>query len=135
MEEKSFIEKNIKPDEAGLKKALGKTFSFYEKIIKQVSSFKSDWSFYNKSGWLLKIYDSKKALLYFVPLKNEFMISMTIRENERTVFMKDDELSFFHEEMNTSKKYPEGYALRFIIKTKTDYDNVSLFIQKLISMR
>lgn len=135
MEEKSFIDKNIKPDEAGLKKALGKTFSLYDKIVKQVSLFKSDWNFYNKSGWLFKIYDSKKALFYIIPHKNEFMISMTIRENERAVFMKDDELSCFHEDMKTSKKYPEGYALRFIIKTKTDFDNVSLFIQKLISMR
>ncbi len=135
MEEKSFIDKNVKPDETGLKKALGKTFLMYERLIKLVSSYKSEWSFYNKSGWLLKIFDSKKALFYIVPLKNEFMVSMTIRENERTVFMKDEELSCFHEDMKNSKKYPEGYALRFVIKTKKDFDNVYIFIQKLITMR
>lgn len=135
MDERPFPDKSIKPDDESLKAALGKMFSAYTKVLKQTFSFKSEWAFYKSSGWILKVYDSKKALLYIVPKFNEFMISMTIRENERNVFLKDDELSFTHEDLRNSKKYPEGYALRFIIKTKTDYDNVSLFIQKLISMR
>lgn len=135
MGERPFPDKSIKPDDESLKAALGKIFSAYTKILKQTASFKSEWAFYKSSGWILKVYDSKKALLYIVPKFSEFMVSMTIRENERNVFLKDDELSFAHEDLKSSKKYPEGYAMRFSIKTKKEFEDVSLYLQKLISMR
>jgi len=135
MDERPFPDKSKKPDEENLKTTLSKVFSAYTKLLKQTSSFKSEWAFYKSSGWILKVYDSKKALLYVVPKYNEFMVSMTIRENERDVFLKDHNLSFAHEDLKNSKKYPEGYAIRFSIKTKKEFDNISLYLDKLISMR
>lgn len=135
MEKRPFPEKTKKPEAPNLKKELGRVYIVYEKLLEQTSSFKSEWNFYKSSGWILRIYDSKKALLYIVPQKNEIMISMTIRENERKAFLKDTELTFAHEDLKNSIKYPEGYAMRFNIRTQKQFKDLSLYADKLFSMR
>jgi hypothetical protein len=99
------------------------------------NSFLRDWNFSKASGWMLKVHDKKKALFYLIPLKNEFKISMAIRENERKSFLKDNELEVIHNMITSAKKYKEGYALRFDVKNNEDFKIIKLLIEKLIDIR
>jgi len=63
-----------------LKDALGKTYKLWEEIKKHLKKeygqTTEDWKFYNvKSGWLLKTYQKKRNLFFFIPLKDFFKLS------------------------------------------------------------
>ena len=84
---------------------------------------------------MLKVYDRKKALFYLIPLTNGVKISMAIRETERDVFLRDDELEKLHEEISAAKRYTEGFALQFDITNKAECQSLKMFIGKLVTLR
>ncbi|MGE5418313.1 MAG: DUF3788 family protein [Acidobacteriota bacterium] len=135
MEEKAFLDKANKPADKSLKEALGPAFAYYEKAIKSTEGFEQDWNFTKSGGWMLKVHDKKKALFYVIPLKNQFKISMAIRESEREAFMDDQELFSFHNAIKSAKKYAEGYALQLKIGDESEYLQDEVFLNKLIAIR
>jgi hypothetical protein len=114
---------------------LGNAYTCYQKIIDQTGSFLQEWAFSKSSGWMLKIHDRKKALLYLIPLNAGFRISLTIRENERNNFLCDDELINMHDQISSAKKYTEGFALQFDVANQKEYQPVEQFIRKLGALR
>jgi hypothetical protein len=132
MIERPFIEKAVKPTEKTLQTALESAYNYYKKVIDLASSYSQEWAFSKSSGWMLKVSDKKKSLLYLIPLNNAFRISMTIREKEREAFLKDKELGLLHEKISLSKKYPEGFAMQIDISNGNEYQPVELLIRKLI---
>jgi len=135
MEKRPFLDKNSEPTEQMLQSKFGETYTYYENLMDISGSFSKDWNFSKSSGWMLKVHDKKKALFYIIPLKNEFVISMAIRENERKIFSDDDGLKAIHGVIKSAKKYREGYALRFNVKNETDFEMPGLLIKKLIILR
>ncbi|MGB9978794.1 DUF3788 family protein [Methanobacterium sp.] len=135
MEERPFLDKDFKPDEQKLQSAFGEIYNYYEKLIGAADTFSQDWNFSKSSGWMLKVHDKKKALFYLIPLKNEFKISMAIRENERKTFLEDIELEMIHDMLKSAKKYREGYALQFDVKNDSYFEITALLIEKLIVLR
>lgn len=135
MEERPFMDKEAKPEEKKLKQTLRESYGYYNELMEIADSFLKDWNFSKSSGWMLKIHDKKKALFYLIPLEGEFKISMAIRENERNTFLEDKELKTIHNMIKSSKKYREGYALRFDIKSSEDFKMLFLLIKKLINLR
>jgi hypothetical protein len=135
MNERPFLDKSNKPTEQNIQSALGSMFTNFQKTIGLTNSYSQEWTFTKSSGWMLKIYDRKKALFYLIPLKDGFKISLTIREDERKAFLSDDELERMHDKISSSKKYSEGFALQFDIANKNDFQPLELFIGKLIAMR
>ena len=134
MEERPFIEKSIKPTDQTIQVALRSTYIYYKNVVDLVSSFSQEWTFSNCGGWMLKVYDRKKALFDLIPLNDSFKISLTLRENERQAFLLDDELKMLHDKISSSKKYVEGFALQFEIANKNEFQSLELFIRKLIAL-
>ena len=135
MAERPFLDKSNKPTEQTIQAALGSTYIYYKKVIGLASSYLQEWTFTKSSGWMLKLYDRKKALFYLIPLKNGFKLSLTIRDDERDAFLRDGELAIMHDKISSSKKYTEGFALQFDIANKSEFQPLELFIQKLIAIR
>ena len=84
---------------------------------------------------MLKIADSKKVLFYLIPLYEEFLISLTVREREREQLMSCKELILHYDQLKQAKKYSEGYAVKFMVSDKESFSSASLFIKKLIAFR
>jgi len=135
MEERAFTEQSNKPNEQTIQSTLGQTYPHYKKLIEIVSTFMHDWQFSKGRGWMLKVHDKKKALFYLIPFKNEFKISLTIREKEKEIFLKDAGFKALHESLKSAKKYSEGYAMQFTIASNNDYKIFESFLKKLISLR
>lgn len=135
MEEKSFLDQAVRPTEPLMRQALGQTYALYEKLMGQIAGFSADWTFTKSGGWTLKVHDKKKALLYVIPLKDEFKIGMAIREAEREAFLKDVDLTAFHIDLESAKKYVEGYALHFKIFSASEYETFAVLLNKLIVIR
>jgi hypothetical protein len=135
MEERPFYNKTSKPTDGNLKKVLTSTFSFYNQLLKHTNAFSREWNYSKSSGWMQKVFDNKKALLYLIPLSNQFLISLTVRENEREILLNDKEIEFYKERLSQAKKYSEGYAMRLSVTDKESFSRTILFIQKIIALR
>ena len=135
MEEKPFLDKSLEPTDENIKKILSSTFSYYKELMKNTNEYSQQWNYSKSSGWIQKVYDKKKALFYLIPYAKEFQLSLAIRENERNIFLKDQEINYLKEELGTAKKYSEGYAMKFLIKDKETFLRSMLFINKIISLR
>jgi hypothetical protein len=135
MNERPFLDKSGKPTDQAIRAALGSAHTYYKKVIGLVNSYSQEWAFTKSSGWMLKIYDRKKALFYFIPLNDGFKISLAIREKEREAFLRDDELGIVHDKIRSAKKYSEGFALQFDVANRKEFQPLELFIGKLIAIR
>lgn len=135
MNDRPFLDISNKPTELTMQAALGSAYTYYKEIVGLVSLYSQEWTFTKSSGWMLKIYDQKKALLYLIPLNDGFKVSLTIRENERETFLHDDELGNMRDKLSSSKKYTEGFALQFDIVNKNEFQPLELFVRKLIAIR
>jgi len=135
MELRPFLDENSKPTEDALKLELGSVYKHYQRLMIIADSFIMTWNYSKSSGWILKAHDKKKALFYIIPLKNEFIISTAIRENERKTFLKDNELKKIHNTIKSAKEYREGFALRFTVNDNTDFDIIESLIKKLTIIR
>jgi hypothetical protein len=135
MQKRPFLDKSNKPTGQAIQAALGLVYTCYNEVMGLTASFSQDWIFSKSSGWMLKIFDRKKALLYLIPLNDGFKISLTIREDERDAFLQDGELETMHNKISSSKKYAEGFALQFDIIHPNEFQLPGLFIKKLIAIR
>jgi hypothetical protein len=135
MEDRPFNNQNEKPADEDLKKILGDLYSQYQALEKLSASFKQEWNFSKSGGWHQKVYDQKKALYYLIPLYSAFKISLTVREEEREIFLKDHQLSEFLQQLTAAKKFIEGYVLQFMIADRDSFDSFSKLIMKIMECR
>ena len=135
MDQRPFTDKSVQPDEQLLKKALGKAFKFYTELDNLTTTFKKDWNYSKSSGWMQKVHDGKKALYYFIPLKDAFMLSLAIREQEKDDFLSMKSMAVLHEDLKNAKKYSEGYALKFYVTDAASFSAYLLLIGSLVGKR
>jgi len=135
LQERPFLDISSQPTEQAIQATLGRMYACYEKMMGLTSSYLREWTFTKSSGWMLKVSAHKKALFYLIPLNNGFKISLAIRDKERESFLGNDELGIMHEQLSSSKKYVEGFALQFEIADKKSGQQLELFIRKLIAIR
>ena len=50
------------PARLTIKTALGDMFTCFEEIIGLADAFSQEWNFSKSSGWMLQIFDARKAL-------------------------------------------------------------------------
>jgi len=135
MEERPFCNKTPNPTNGNLKKVLASTFFSYNQLMENTKAFSKEWNYSKSSGWMQKVFDKKKALLYLIPLTNQFLISLTVRENEREILLNDSEIDFHKAQLSQAKKYSEGYVIRFLVTDKESFSKTILFIKKIIALR
>ena len=135
MENRPFTDKGPKPSEPALQTALGSAYTCWQKLLALASAYSQEWTFTKSSGWILKVYDRKKALFYLIPSSGAFKISLAIRESEREAFLGDEGLGNLHAQLLSAKKFIEGFALQFTLAGLDELPPLELLIGKLIAMR
>ncbi|MGA2625180.1 MAG: DUF3788 family protein [Bacteroidota bacterium] len=133
--ERPFTDKTSKPTNDSLKRALGLAFSYYDQLMATTSSFTREWGYSKTGGWMLKVFDSKKALLYITPLAHSFVVSLTVREKEREILLKDQDIDFHRQQLRNAKRFSEGYAMRFPVTDKESFSRTMQFTRKIIASR
>jgi len=133
--DRPFADAARRPTEAALASTVGRAFGRYESILRLAAAFSQEWSFSKSGGWMLKVHDGRKALLYLIPLAGGFRISMAIRESERDAFLSDPDLASLREALASARKFPEGFAVQLDVDDATDFATVEPFVSKLIAAR
>jgi hypothetical protein len=135
MNRRLFTSADVTPTEALLRKQLGSANKYYLAITGKAGAYRKQWHFSRGNGWILKFDDMQKALFYLIAFDEGIEISLTVRENERTDFLRNIELEQLHPQLELGTKYAEGYALRFGIENATDCKSVMLFLDELMKVR
>ena len=135
MENRPFSEKELPPNDESLKEILGKVYKFYVELDTRTHQFKRDWNYSKGSGWIQKVHDRKKALYYLIPMNDAFIISLTLREQEKMKFVSDTDLREMRDLLENAKKYSEGYALRFAVVDRISFSEFIPLFEKLKETR
>jgi len=133
--DRPFGNPNHEPTEEALEAVLGAAVARFDAIRGLAMDFNQEWSFFRGSGWMLRIHDGRKSLLYLIPLRGAFRVSMAIREFERVAFAIDPGLAPLHAALTAAKKVPEGFAVGFDVDGRGDFDPLRSLIEKLIEAR
>jgi hypothetical protein len=135
MDERPFVDAARRPTDEAVRTALGRAWPRWSNLLELADGFATEWTFGGRGGWMLKVFDRRKALLYLVPLRDTLRVSLTIREAEREAFLADPVLAPLHDAMRAARRYPEGYALYFDVSGETDTGPLETFVKKLVAAR
>ena len=135
MKRRLFTDADITPTEALLRKQLGTAMEYYMTIVAKSGEYRKQWHYSRGNGWILKVDDMHKALYYLIAFDEGIEISLTVRDGERTTFLKSKELEGLRPQLEAATKYSEGYALRFEIENATECKSVTKFLAELMKMR
>ena len=129
MDTRIFTEKAVRPDEQGLRKALGKSGAFWMTIKTHLKENYGDtneeWKFYSpKSGWTLKVLLKKRNLFFFMPMNGYFRIAFVFGDKAVTAVEKSDLPDNIKKELKDARKYAEGRGIRIEVKRPEDAGNV-----------
>jgi hypothetical protein len=130
-----FTDADVAPTEVLLRKQLGTSVDYYMRILSISGHYRKQWQYSRGNGWTLKVDDMHKALYYLIPFEGGIEISLTVRDRERTDLLKIKALEMLYPQLESARKYSEGYALRFEIESTQDCKSVTTFLERLITMR
>jgi hypothetical protein len=131
-----FDEREVKPDEKALLKAIGKSAGHWKKIKSHLENeygeLTEDWKYYGqKTGWLLKTLKKKRNLFFCIPLKGSFHLTFVFGDKAVRAVQDSDLPETIKTELKNARKYAEGRGLRIDVKSAKDVKN----IQKLIEIK
>ena len=129
-----FDKKSVEPDDRMLRQQLGKTKEYLDKIssfIKdQYGDLNLDWKFYGqKSGWILKMFNKKRNVLFVVPCSGYFRIAFTFGDKAVEEVIGSGLPDSIKQELLAAKKYSEGRTIQLEIKTSEQCENILSLIR------
>jgi Protein of unknown function (DUF3788) len=136
MDTSIFPDKNIKPSEESLKKAIGKSFKNWQIIYKNVhSEFKDavdEWTYSGtKFGWSFRIKDKKRVIVYLLPREKYFKAALVFGKKATDEVMESKVSKEIIDELSKAKAYAEGRGIRVDVNEKNLKDVLTLIDIKL----
>lgn len=133
-----FDLKFVEPNDKMLVAELGETKGFLNKIESFIKDEYGDltleWKFYGqKSGWVLKMFNKKRNLLFVVPCKDYFIIVFTFVDKAVDEVIASTLPEFIKQEVFIKKKYLEGRSIQLEVRTDEQCENILNLIR--IKMR
>lgn len=129
-----YDEKLIKPTDEMLAYNLGMTKNYLniisEFIANKYGSFKTEWKFYNKkSGWILKLFNKKRNVLFVVPCDKYFRAAFTFGDKASDLVYNSELAEDIKQKLSEAKKYAEGKTIQIDVKNEMDCENILNLIE------
>ncbi|PKP48293.1 MAG: hypothetical protein CVT92_16260 [Bacteroidetes bacterium HGW-Bacteroidetes-1] len=117
-----FDLKNITPNDAMLAQELGVAMDWLNQIRDFIENNYGDlsleWKYCGqKSGWVLKIFNKKRNVLFVVPLHGSFKIAFTFGEKAFNIIMDSDVPDYIKQALLNASKYTEGRPVQLLISS------------------
>lgn len=125
-----YDEKLITPTNKMLEVDLLSTKKYLDEITSFIDTnygyVKPEWKFYNKkSGWVLKLFNKKRNVLFVVPCKGYFRVAFTFGEKASELVFQNEILpQFIKDELSNAKKYAEGKTIQVEVKKQSDFNSI-----------
>jgi hypothetical protein len=122
-------DKSIVPTDEFIFSILGERKIYWERIMSYSSEnypgASGSWNYYNDGKqWLFKFVRKKKTIFWSSLLKDTFRITFYLGNKAETIIENSDLPQSIKEEFKTAKRYGLIRPVSFIIRDKTDVDNV-----------
>ena len=131
-----FPDKAIKPRLNDVADKIGDLYPLWESIYKLVyhkyPNATEEWNYPGKKyGWSFRIKDKKRAILYFLPRENRFMVAFVFGQKAFDEIMKTDIAESIKTDLSNAKKYAEGRGVSIEITNESQLND----IEKLIDIK
>lgn len=129
--ENAFAGRSDPPTEKTLAEALGPTLPLWKGLVADLrEALKIDlveWhSTSAKYGWSLRLQLKKRNIVYLGPRQGWFVAAFALGDRAVAVARKSDLPQEVIQNINTSKRYAEGTAVRIDVKTPADVEVVKI---------
>ena len=116
-----FMDKTVKPTDKDLVEKLAATYDLWKRlhdlVLSKYPNGIADWNFPGKKyGWSYRIKDNRRALIYFLPRDQFFIVAFVFGDKAINNIMKTGISDIIKEELNQAKKYAEGRGISIEIK-------------------
>ena len=117
MEHSIFMDKDNSPSVEDLKQALGSSYKLWMEIrngvFEKYPGGKEEWNFPGKKyGWSFRIKDKKRAIIYFLPRREEFLVAFVFGGKAFEAIKKSEVSSRIVSDLESAKVYAEGRGVR-----------------------
>lgn len=131
-----FTDKEKKPTDADLKKAIGRTYSSWKALAdftyQSYPAATEAWNFSGeKYGWDFRIRDKKRALIYLLPRDGFFKVAFVFGQKATDEVFNSDIDETIKTELKNAKVYAEGRGIRVDVKNQSMLKD----LKKLISIK
>jgi hypothetical protein len=128
-EKLSLSDKSVIPTDDYIFSIIGERKVHWVTIMKYLAENYPDatgsWNYYNDGKqWLFKLVRKKKTVFWSSILTDTFRITFYLGNKAETIIENSDLSKSIKEEFKTAKRYGLIRPVSFIIKDKTDVDNV-----------
>ena len=132
MGQNAFINKSKKPTSKELTEALGPSRELWDKLIEEITNAckidNQEWNSYSvKAGWSLRLQRKKRNILHLGPLVGGFQVALILGDKAVKAARESRLPARAVKLIKEAKRYPEGTAIRFAVKSEEDIDLIKQF--------
>lgn len=129
-----FLDKAELPDDAALKKALGKTFPLWKEIEKYTLNKKAgsagSWNYSGaKFGWSYRISDKKRVIIYLLPRDGFLKTGFVFGGKAYDAVMASKVSDGIKNELKAAKPFAEGRGIRLSVESRTLLKDIKTIIE------
>ena len=133
MDHSIFMDKDSPPSGEDLKQALGSSYNLWMEIrngvLEKYPDGKEDWNFPGKKyGWSFRIKDKKRAIIYFLPRREEFLVAFVFGGKAFEAIQKSEVSSKIVSDLETAKVYAEGRGVRIPVPDQSALKDIFTLI-------
>lgn len=129
-----FPDKAIKPTFTDVAEKLGDLYPLWERIYKlvyaQYPNATEEWNYPGKNyGWSFRIKDKKRAILYFLPRENRFLVAFVFGQKAFDEIMTTNIADGIKSDLTNARKYAEGRGVRIDITNESQLKDIEKLIE------
>ncbi len=129
-----FPDKTIKPTFNDVRDQLGDLYplwdNIYNLVYEKYPNAIEEWNYPGKNyGWSFRIKDKKRAILYFLPRENRFLVAFVFGQKAYDEIMQTDIAESIKTDLSNAKKYAEGRGVRIEINDESQIKDIEKLIE------
>jgi hypothetical protein len=134
MEISIFSDKNVKPSEQDLSGVLNSKYIIWKELRDYVYTryplATEEWNFPGKKyGWSYRIRDRKRAIIYFMPRENGFMVAFVFGQKATEKILESGLSEKIKTDLRSARVYAEGRGIRIDVVDDTYINDIKRLIQ------
>ena len=119
----AFVGRTTPPDGADLAAAMGDSFPVWNRFLGQLDADLDakilEWRCYSpKWGWALRVKRRKRTIVWLGPANGAFNVTFVLGDKAVRAAQTAGLSRALLKKVNEAKKYPEGRAVRFVMRSK-----------------
>ena len=128
-----FMDKASIPTGEDLKLALGNKYAIWmeirERVFLRYPEGKEEWNFPGKKyGWSFRIKDKKRAIIYLLPRKQEFIAAFVFGGKAFEAIKKSEVSPKIVSDLESAKVYAEGRGIRIPVPDRAALKDIFTLI-------